>query len=72
MEGKSRDHDVCTVLQLRIAIGCSGNATAGGLQDEREEIAGHEDDGVRLWSEAGDVGGRGRVEVDDAGEAEVD
>lgn len=57
LEGQPGKHDVCARLCALVgARGGGGDAAPGGLQDEREEVAGDEDVGVPFRGDAGDVG----------------
>ena len=45
-----------------LVCGC-GEGAADGLDDEGEEVAGHEDPGVEGWFEEGELGADGADEV---------
>jgi hypothetical protein len=64
LEGQARDHDVCAEGGgLAVLRGDGGDAAAGGLKDEGDEIAADEEPGVGFRRDAGDVG----AEDDDSG-----
>lgn len=70
MKGQSGDHDVdARLLGIGAGVGGVGHGAADGLQDEGEDVAADEDDGVGAGFEAGEVFA---VDEDDAREAEVD
>lgn len=70
LEGQARDHDVdARVLQGGARVGDGGDGAAGGLQHERDDVAGDEDDGVGAGAEAGEGLA---VDDDEAAEGEVD
>ena len=54
MEGQSGDHDVDAqlILGVFVGIGGGGDATPDGLQQQGDEIAADEEDGVRCRAEA--------------------
>lgn len=61
LEGEAGHHDVLAVGQLREVErarggGRRGGGAAGGLQDERDEVAGYEDVGVAARGEVGEGG----------------
>lgn len=69
MEDQTCQHHVLAeVLAVQI-VGCRGDTTTSTLENERDEIAGAEDDGIGAGLEVGEVLA---VDVDDATETEVD
>ena len=69
LECQTRQHDVPAGVQKgRFLRGCRDTAT-GSLQEQTDEVAGAEDDGVRAGLEPGEVGA---VDDDDSREAKVD
>lgn len=71
LRGQTGDHNVdAGLVEVRlVAIRGRGNGAARGLQDQREQIAAHEDYGVGLRLDARDGG---RVGDDQAAQADVD
>lgn len=69
LEAEAGDHDVNACLLQGPRVGGVGQGAADGLQDEGEEVAADENDGVGAGFEAGDGFA---VDKDDAREGEVD
>ena len=70
MEGQASDHDVVADVGGFVLVrGCASDAAARGLQHQREDVAGDEDERVGAGRDAGVCGAEG---VDDAAEAEVE
>lgn len=69
MEAQACNHDVDPGLLEGVRVGGVGECAPDGLQDEGEDVAADEDDGVGAGLEAGEGFA---VDDDDAGEGEVD
>lgn len=69
LAGEAGDHDVDADVLGVLVVRRRGEAAAGGLQDERDEVAADEEEGVGARADARDVLA---VDDDDAAEAEVD
>ena len=70
LERDPRNEDVIAYVGTFVRVGgCAGEATARGLEEEREDVAGDEDTGV---GEGGDAGVLGTESGDYAGEGEVE
>ncbi|KAL9008725.1 MAG: hypothetical protein Q9173_006176, partial [Seirophora scorigena] len=69
LEAEARDHDVDACLLRGLCVGSVGQGATDGLQDEGEDVAADENDGVGAGFEAGDGFA---VDEDDAREGEVD
>lgn len=69
LEDQADQHEVLADVSGALGVGGGGDAAAGGLEKEADEIAGGEDDGVGARLEVGEVGA---VDDDNAGEAQVD
>lgn len=69
LRDETSNHDLDTSVGVSLGVGSGSQVTTNGLEDEREEIAADEDDGVKLGLEtrvlSTDCG-------DDTTEAEVD
>lgn len=70
LEGEPRHHREVAVVRHLLARGVPGRqGAAGGLQDQRDDVAADEDAGNVLWRDSRVLGAEGN---DDAGEGEVD
>ena len=66
---ETRNHDVDAHLVLADSVGTGRDRTAGGLQEQGEEITADEDDGIEAGPESGDAGSE---DDDDPSETEID
>lgn len=69
MEAETSQHDILPEVRTGDCIGSRSDGAAEGLENEGDEVAGAEYEGVCAGLEAGEVGA---VDDDDAGEAQID
>ncbi len=69
LQTETSQHDVHAGLEILLGVRSAREGTTGGLEDETEDVASDEGEGVGARPEAGDMLA---VDDDDAAEAEID
>lgn len=69
LPGYTSNHDVDPHLNCVVFFGGGGDPSAGGLEEQRDNVASDEEDGIGAGLEAGERGG---VDGDDSRKGEVD